>query len=94
MISASLKCKITNGTAPVYTQSVFDKCDTIHSYETRSARKRNFVTPKMNSFKGQSAFVCSCAQVLNSLPLHKKEARSIDIFEERLKEHILTIDDI
>ena len=36
--TASLMYKITDGTAPEYTHSMFDKCDTIHSYEARSAR--------------------------------------------------------
>ena len=55
--TASLMYKITDGTAPEYTQSIFNKCDTIHSYETRSARNGNFITPKMNSNKEQAAFV-------------------------------------
>ena len=92
--TASLMYKITDGTAPEYTQSMFDKYDTIHSHETRSARNENFITPKMNSGKGQTAFVYSGAQVWNSLPLRMKEAQSIDIFQERLKEHIFMIEDI
>ena len=32
--TASLMYKVTDGTAPEYTQSMFNKCDTIHSYET------------------------------------------------------------
>ena len=91
--TASLMYKITDGTTPEYTQSMFDKCDTIHSYETRSARNGNFITPKMTSAKGQTAFVYSGAQVWNSLPLCIKEARSVDIFQERLKEHIFVIGD-
>ena len=62
------------------THSLFNKCGTIHSYETRSARNRNFIIPKMNSVKGQAAFVYFGAQVWNSLPLCIKEARSIEIF--------------
>ena len=46
----------------------------------------------MNSAKGQTAFVYSGAHVWNNLLLHPKEAQSIDIFQERLKEHILTND--
>ena len=92
--TASLMYKTTDGTAPEYTQFMFDKCDTIHSYETRSARNGNFITPRMNSAKGQTAFVYSGAQVWNRLPLRIKEARSIDIFQERLKEHIFMIEDI
>ena len=61
--TASLMYKITDGTAPEYTQSTFDKCDTIHSYETRSARNGNFITPKMNSAEEQTAFVYSGTQV-------------------------------
>ena len=57
--TASLMYKITDRTAPEYTQSMFDKCDTIHWYEKRSARNRNFITPKMNSAKGKTAFVCT-----------------------------------
>ena len=91
--TASLTYKITGGTAPEYTQSMFNKCDTIHSYQTRSARNGNFVTPKMNSAKGQTAFVYSGAQVWNSIPLRINEARSIDIFQEGLKEHIFMIGD-
>ena len=83
-------CKITDGTAPEYTQSMFDKCDIIHSYEARSTRNGNFITPETNSAKGQTAFVYSGPQVWNSLPLRIKEARSIDIFQERLNEHIFT----
>ena len=45
----------------------------------------------MNSAKGQTAFVYSGAPVWNSLPLCIKEARSIDIFQEGLKEHIFMI---
>ena len=89
--TASLMCKITDGTAPEYTQSMFDKC--IYSYETRSARNGNFINPKMNSAKGQTAFVYSGAQVWNSLPLRIKEASSIDMFQERLKEHSFMIED-
>ena len=92
--AASLMYKITDETAAEYTSSVFDKCDTIHSYETRSARNGNFVTPKINSAKGQIAFVYSGAQVWNSLPLRIEEARSIDMFQKRLKEHIFMIEDI
>ena len=92
--TASLVYKITDGTAPEYTQSMFDKCDTIHSYETRSARNGNFITSKMNSAKGQRAFVYSGAQVWNSLPLRIKEARPIDIFQKRLKEHIFMTEDM
>ena len=77
--TTSLMYKITDGTAPEYTQSMFDKCDTIHSYETRSARNGNFITSKMNSAKVQTALVYSGAQVWNSLPLRIKGARSIDI---------------
>ena len=51
-----------------------------------------FFTPKMNSAKGQTAFVYSGAHMWNNLPSHFKEAQSIDIFKERLKEHILTND--
>ena len=83
---ASLTYKITDGTAPEYMQSMFDKCDTIHLYETRSEKNRNFITPKMNPAKGQTALIC--------VPLCIKEARSIDIFHERLKEHIFMIEDI
>ena len=43
------------------TQSMFDKCDTIHSYETRSASNGNFITPEMNSAKEQTAFMYSGA---------------------------------
>ena len=49
------------------------KCDTIHPYETRSARNGNIITPEMNSRKGQTAFMYSGEQVWNSLPLHIKE---------------------
>ena len=86
--------KITDKTTPKYTLSMFYSCDTIHSYETRSARNGNFITPKMNSADGQTAFAHSGAQVWNSLPLRIKEARSTDIFQERLKEHIFMIEDI
>ena len=51
--TASLMYKITDGTAPEYTQSMFNKYDTIHSYETRSVRNGNFITPKIKSAKGQ-----------------------------------------
>ena len=91
--TASLMYKITDGTAPEYTQSMFNKCDTIHSYETRAVRNGNFITPKMNSAKRQTSFVYSGAQVWNSLPLRIKEARSIEILQERLKEHIFMIGD-
>ena len=91
--TASLMYRIKDGTAPEYTQSMFDKCDTIHSCKARSARNRNF-TRKMNSAKGQTAFVYFGTQVWNNLPLRIKEARSIDIFQERLKEHIFTTEDI
>ena len=40
--TASLMYKITDRTAPEYTQSMFVKCDTIHWYEIRLARKGNF----------------------------------------------------
>ena len=39
----------------------------------------------MKSAKGQTAFVYSGAEIWNSLPLRIKEARSIDLFQERLK---------
>ena len=74
------------------THSLFEKCDATHSYNTRSARNGNVITPKMNSAKGQTAFVYSGGHVWNNLPSHLKEAQSIDIFKERLKEHILTND--
>ena len=67
--TAPLMYKITDGTAPEYTQSMFNKCDTIHSYETRSVRNGNFITPKISSAKAQTLFVYSGAQVWNSLPL-------------------------
>ena len=92
--TASLVYKITDGTASEYTQSMSDKYDTIYSYETRSARNRNFITPNINSAKRQTAFVYSGAQVWNNLPLRIKEARTIDIFQEKLKEHIFIIEDI
>ena len=92
--TASFMYKITDETVPEYTQSVLDKCDTIHSHETRSAKNGNFITPKINSPKGQTAFVYSDAQVWNILPLRIKEAQSIDIFPERLKGHIFMIEDI
>ena len=60
--TASLMYKTTDGTAPEYTV-MFDKCDTIHSCETRSARNGNFITPKMNSANGQTAFMCSDGKV-------------------------------
>ena len=41
--ATSLMYKITDVTAPEYTQ--FDKCDPIHSYETRSERNGNFIYP-------------------------------------------------
>ena len=91
--TASLVYKITDGITPEYTQSMFDKCDTIHSYE-RPARSENLITRKMNSAKGQTAFVYSGGQVWNGSRLCIKEARSIDIFQERLKEHIFMIEDI
>ena len=83
--TASLMYKITDGTAPEYTQSMFNKCDTIHSYETRSVRNGNFITPEMNSAKGQTSFVYSGAQVRNSLPLRIKEARSIENIPRKIK---------
>ena len=43
--TASLTYKITKGTAPEYTQSMFEKCDATHSYNTRSARNGNVITP-------------------------------------------------
>ena len=89
--TASLMYKITDENVPEYTQSMFNKCATIHSYETRSARKGNFIIPNMNSVKGQTEFVYSGAQVWNSLPLCIKEARSIEIFQDRPKEHIFVI---
>ena len=61
--TASLMYKITKGTAPEYTQPMFEKCDTTHSYNTRSARNGNGITRKMNSAKGQTAFVYSSADV-------------------------------
>ena len=36
--TASVMYKIAKGTAPEYTQSMFEKCDATHSYNTRSAR--------------------------------------------------------
>ena len=74
------------------THSLFEKCHATHSYNTRSARNGHVVTPKMNSAKGQTAFVYSGAHVWNNLPSHLKEAQSVDIFQDRLKEHILTND--
>ena len=90
--TASLMYKIAKGTAPEYTQSMFEKCDATHSYNTRSCSTEygNVITPKMNSAKGQTAFVYSGPHVWNNLPSHLKEAQSTDIFQERLKEHILT----
>ena len=73
--------------ASEYTQSMHDKCNTIHSDETRSATKGKLITPEMNSAKEQTAFVYCGAQVWNSLPLHIKEARSIDTFQGRQKTH-------
>ena len=55
--TASLMYKTTDETAPKYTRSMFDKCDTIHLCETRSARNGNVIILKMNSAKGQTAFV-------------------------------------
>ena len=75
--TVSVMYKITDGTAPEYTESMLDKCDTIHSHGKRSARNGNFIIPKMNSAKGQTAFVYSGAQVWNSLPLRIKEARQL-----------------
>ena len=43
--TASLMYKIKDGIALEYSQSMFDKCDAIHSYETRSATNGNFITP-------------------------------------------------
>ena len=74
-------------------QSTHSLC-LINSYETRSAKHGNFVTPKMNSAKEQTTFLYSGVQGWNSLPLRIREARSVDIFQERLKEHIFMIEDI
>ena len=60
--TASLMYKITKGTAPEYTHSMFEKCDAAHSYNTRSALNGNVITAKMNSAKGQTAFVYSGAR--------------------------------
>ena len=63
--TASLMYKITKGTSPEYTQSMFEKCDATHSYNTRSAQNGNVITTKRNSAKGQTAFVYSGAHVWN-----------------------------
>ena len=47
----------------------------------------------MNSAKGHTALLYSSGQVLSSLPLHIKEVQSIEIVQERLKEHIFMIGD-
>ena len=55
--TASLMYKITKGTAPEYTPSMFEKCDATHSCNTRSARYGNVIPPKTKSAKRQTAFV-------------------------------------
>ena len=59
-----------------------NKCESVHSYNTRSESSRNLLIPEMNTSKGQTAFVYLGAQVWNSLPLHIREAQSISLFPE------------
>ena len=45
--------KINNGIASEKTQT-FDKCESIHSYNTRVVTSGNFFIPKMKTSKGQA----------------------------------------
>ena len=85
--TSSIVYKVANGIVPEQTQFMFNKCNNIHSHNTRSASSGNYVIPKMKTAEGQTSFVFSGARVWNNLPTHIKQAQSIHTFQERLKEH-------
>ena len=89
--------KVSRGIAPESTQDLFEKCDNIHSYGTRTIiiiiiiiiiTSGNLYIPKMRTSKGQSSFVFSGASIWNELPTQVKQAQSIDSFKEKLKEYL------
>ena len=84
--STLLMFKVSRGIAPESTQDLFEKCDNIHSYDTRAISSQNFYIPRMRTSKGQSSFVFSGASIWNELPTQVKQAQSIDSFKEKLKE--------
>ena len=88
--TATLMFKISREKMPEPTQELFTKCETIHQYNTRPINSGNLILPKMRTSKGQTSFVFLGAQIGKNLPEHLKRVQSTALFQESLKQYMLT----
>ena len=79
-----------SSSVPGNIKDLFQTVDDVHSCKTRAATDGKLHTVHTNLGITQRSISCSGVKIWNDLPKNIRDAQSIDVFEERLKEHLLS----
>ena len=79
--------KCLNRLCPPYLTSLFSSAS--HGRNTRSATRRDLLTPKCRTLTGQRAFAFQGVKVWNGLTMATRNSTSIHTFKNKLKHDIL-----
>ena len=81
--------KCINGLAPSYLLNKIDRRTQIHNRHTRN--RNSLQIPLFKTATGQRTFTYRIASIWNNLSENLKQSTSLNIFKQRLREHLLTI---
>ena len=87
--TAVMMYKVQKDSVPHETVELFEPFRFTHSYNTRSSDFEDFQLYKALSCIGQRSIAHAGTKTWNELPQYIKEAQSLDVFKDRLKEHFL-----
>ena len=87
--TAVMMYKVQNDLVPHETVELFEPFRFTHSYNTRSSDFEDFQLYKALSCIGQRSIAYAGTKTWNELPQYMKEAQSLGVFKDRLKEHFL-----
>ena len=78
------------GLVPDNIKDLFQTVDAALPYKTRAATDGKLHTVHTNPSITQRSISCSGVKIWNDLPKNIRDARSVDVFKKRLKEHLLS----
>ena len=89
--TAALMYKVHSEIVPDPIIALFDKTETIHTYNTRSVTNQNYFLKRTDLNKGERGVSVAAVKVWNDLPTSIKESQSLEIFKSKLQ-HLLLSD--
>ena len=90
--NAVLVYKIRNGITPDHCGETYNFEENTHSYDTRAAHSKFLQLNRYNSSYGQKSFSYAGVKVWNRLPEQMRDAPSLHIFKNRVKNFSLDED--